>query len=239
MTASSLESIITKIKALRALATSSNVHEAAAAAAQAEALLQKHRLDEAALEANSAPTESPSEESEPLAWHTQHLSWWRVALGAALLKAHGCVGYVDTRAGRRCQVIVGRPSDVATVRYLYAWLTAEVSRLSEVHGRGRGRSWRNSFCLGAVTAIRDAMKAATVEAHRDATSSALAVLDGRVEESKSLLAKLQPHLRQTRGGSASDRGAFAQGVEAGRAIHLGGALSRSGAAPARGMGGRS
>jgi hypothetical protein len=57
MSISPLESVIAKIKALRALATSSNVHEAAAAAAQAEALLQKHRLDEAALEASSAPTE--------------------------------------------------------------------------------------------------------------------------------------------------------------------------------------
>jgi hypothetical protein len=63
MTTSSLESIIAKIKALRALAMSSNVHEAAAAAAQAEALLQKHRLDEAALETNDAPREAPEEAS--------------------------------------------------------------------------------------------------------------------------------------------------------------------------------
>jgi hypothetical protein len=236
MTVSSLESIIAKIKALRALATSSNVHEAAAAAAQAEALLQNHRLDEAALEAHGPPTESAEQASEPLAWHKQHLSWWRVALGGVLVKSHGCTGYVTTREGRRCQVIVGRPSDIATVRYLYAWLSTEIARLCEAHGRGRGRSWRHSFCMGAVSVIGEAMSSAKTEARQAATSTALVALDNRDREARALLQRLEPNLRQARGGGSRDRDAYARGQEAGRSIHLGGAIPGASSAPMLGAG---
>lgn len=237
MATSSLDSTIAKIKALRALATSSNVHEAAAAAAQAEAMLQKYRLDEAALEGASAPKESAREEAEPLDWHTQFVSWWRVALGSDILKNHGCVDYITTRGARRCHVIVGRPSDVATVRYLYAWLTTEISRLCERYGKGKGRSWRNSFCVGAVAGIREAMTAAKSEARRTATSSALVAVDRRDADAKAVLVRNQPSLRRSAGGArASDRGAYGSGLQAGRNIHLGAALAASSSTPALGAG---
>ncbi len=224
MSNANLNAVIAKIKALRALATSSNVHEAAAAAAQAEALLQKHRLDEAALEGGGEPTEAPQEAAEPLEWHKGHLAWWRVHLGSTLLRNHGCVDYVATRGSRRCHVIIGRPSDVATVRYLYAWLTTEIGRLRDRHP-GMGRSWRNSFCLGAVDGISAAMKAAKAEARSGATSSALVAVDRRDRDSRDLLARLHPKLRATSGGAASrDDDAYGRGVTAGQNIHLGGAL---------------
>lgn len=231
-----VESIIAKIKALRALATSSNVHEAAAAAAQAEALLQKYLLDEAALEAQAPAKESAEEASEPLAWHKGHLSWWRIYLGSALMKSHGCTDYVSTRDGRRCHIIVGRPSDVATVRYLYAWLSNEIVRLCDQHGRGKGRSWRHSFCMGAAAAIREAMAAAKVEARRAASSSALVVLDRRDAEAAVALAKLHPNMRATRRGRAHDGNAYARGKEAGRSIHLGASISGGKPAPMLGGG---
>jgi hypothetical protein len=236
MIPSSLDSIIAKIKALRALATSSNVHEAAAAAAQAEALLQKHRLDDAALEAHGRPSETAERAAEPLAWHTQHLSWWRVTLGDALVKSHGCADYVSQRGGRRCHVIVGRPSDVATVRYLYAWLSTEIARLCDQHGRGDGRSWRHSFCMGAVSAVRDATNAAKATARQAAASTALVALDRRDQEARAVLNRLEPKLRQTRGGASRDKNAYERGQAAGRAIHLGSHLSGSTGAPMLGGG---
>jgi hypothetical protein len=236
MNNANLNAVIAKIKARRALATSANVHEAAAAAAQAEALLQKHRLDEAALEGSGEPTEGPHEATEPLDWHKGHLAWWRVNLGSTLLRNHGCVDYVDTRGSRRCHIIVGRPSDVATVRYLYAWLTSEIGRLRDQH-LGMGRSWRNSFCLGAVDGISAAMKAAKAEARNAATSSALVAVDRRDRDSRDLLARLHPKLRASSGGAGSrDNHAYGQGVVAGRNIHLGGALDTTSTARQLGSG---
>ena len=236
MTTVNLESIIAKIKALRALATSSNVHEAAAAAAQAEALLQKYRLDEAAVEMTEPARESAKEADEPLAWHTGHLSWWRVALGSALVRNHGCTDYVTTRGGRRCHIILGRPSDVATVRYLYAWLTTEIARLCDRHGSGKGRSWRHSFCMGAVAAVRDAMAVAKADARGTASSAALVVLDRRDVEARVALALSQPNLRATQGGRSRDAEAYSRGKEAGRTIHLGASIGGGKSSPLLGGG---
>src|SRR2546421_209940 len=47
------EAVIEKVRKLRALATSQNAHEAAAAAAAADKLIQEHRLSEAELHAHA------------------------------------------------------------------------------------------------------------------------------------------------------------------------------------------
>lgn len=119
----------------------------------------------------------------------------------------------------------------ATVRYLYAWLSAEIARLCDVHGKGRGRTWRHSFCLGAVSAIRTAMNAAKTETRQTAGSAALVALDRRDVDAKALLAGRHPDLKPTRSGQANDRDAFKRGEEAGRAIHLGNVIPGAQPAP--------
>jgi hypothetical protein len=114
------EKIIARIKALRALATSSNVHEAAAAAAQATRLLLEHDLAEADVDAASGePVEAPTIADEPLDNYGARVSGWKSTLAIFLTKAHGCAGWMrrpkdGPTAGEWTQVIVGRRGDVAT-----------------------------------------------------------------------------------------------------------------------------
>lgn len=83
--------LIEKIRKLRALSLSENVHEAAAAAAAAERLIQEHNVAEAELEAASdAQVEAPTRED--LAEVGTSSPTWKLFLSSALEKAHGCAG---------------------------------------------------------------------------------------------------------------------------------------------------
>lgn len=237
-----LAAVIEKIRKLRALAQSSNVHEAAAAAAAASRLLQEHELAEAEVEAaGQAPTESAARAELPLDEYGNQISAWRNQLAGTLKRMHGCAGWVDRhrnpstgRIDRQRDVIVGRPSDVATVRYLYAWLTTEIERLAAAQGRGKGRAWAHAFKLGAVVGIREKLEEAAAVTRAAATSSALVVVDRRLAESRALRPSA---LRPARRPTMSDGSGYHSGKRAGAAIHVGKALATGGGA-ALALGGR-
>jgi hypothetical protein len=229
------EKIIARIKALRALATSSNVHEAAAAAAQAARLLLEHDLAEADVQ-TSEPVEAPTQDAVPLDVYGSKVARWRSALATFLIKQHGCYGWVrHTADGKWAQVIVGRRGDVETVRYMYAWLTTEITRIAQATGRGNGRSWFNSFYWGAVSGIREQMMKTTAEVRSHATGTALAVVDARLVASRALA---PPGLRSFgKVAPLRDGDGYRRGQEAGRSMHVGKAIgSGGGAAKALGSG---
>lgn len=232
----SLDAVIEKIKKLRALAQSANANEAANAAAAAERLLQEHRLSEAELETEAVePAEAAEEDAVPVDTLGERISNWKDALLAAICRAHGCARYFNHSYVHRGYVarIVGRPSDTATVRYLYAWLSTEVERLARKHGRGKGRTWANSYRLGCVAGIREAMQAAEAKARTTATSAALVRLDARAAEARDALVRLHPNLRSRPLSRTSVNGhAFGQGQHDGRNIHQGGHLPTSAGAKA-------
>lgn len=112
---------------------------------------------------------------------------------------------------------------MATVRYLFTWLSAEIERLCAADESIRGRTARNSFRIGAVEGIRDAMYEARKVARAVATSAALVVIDARLDAAKSALPS---GLRSSSvSPSRVDRDAREAGRRAGRAIHQGGALT--------------
>ena len=223
--------VLEKVRKLRALSTSSNVHEAAAAAAAAERLLQEHRLVEADLEAAGAEART---RAGAVCGGTIHVegarrTLWRVQLATNLARAHGCETYLEPHAVadgaiRRLSwhhVILGRPDDVENVKYVFGWLSSVITQLVERHGKGRGISWRRSFCIGAVFGIREAMEAAAAVVRSRASSSALVVLDARRSAAASLLPK---GLRSTSCPTVRDASAFDIGKETGRLLHVGPAL---------------
>lgn len=92
------DAVIEKIKKLRALAQSTNAHEAANAAAAAERLLQEHRLSEAELEANDVETVGGAEEdAAPVDTLGEKITRWKDLLLAALCRGHGCSWYFSER----------------------------------------------------------------------------------------------------------------------------------------------
>ena len=223
-------SIIDKIAKLRRLSTSNNVHEAAAAAAAADKLMQEHGIAEAELEAaGEAPKEKPVEE-QGVEW-VGRVSQWQLSLAMRLVRHYDCSCYgTNKRAQVEAHVwrpaeqlhIIGRPSDIANVRYMYAWLVLEIERLAKKNA-GNGRAWINSFKHGAVAGVYAAMteekQATMVTAKATATSAAIVLLDNRAIEARQARDAMHPNLRSSgRVGGATSAGGYGAGQTAGRAL---------------------
>lgn len=140
----SLEDIRQKIRSLRELERrASSQGEAEAAARAAAALLEKYRLSEAEVEAAGAePTEACVLDGESL-YSYRRAEQWRMDLANVISDGYGVACFRERHFGARDDkpkgrarigfdyklLLVGRPSDVLIVRYLYSWLSAEAVRL--------------------------------------------------------------------------------------------------------------
>jgi hypothetical protein len=150
-----VNALLGKVQKLLRLATSSNQHEAALAAAKAQELIDENNLADALLQLDGAAVEA----DEPIIDYGSRealddsspgkLIRWRTALASRLCTVNGCRLWRD----HGILHIVGRPSDVSAVRYLYGYLAFEVERLAKVNGSGCGRTWLNNYRLGCVDAI--------------------------------------------------------------------------------------
>lgn len=224
----SIESVLRKVQALRDLAArAGTIHEAQAAAAQADALLHKHRLSEAELQASGrvAP-EAIVDDETPVFIAGQRMESWRTRIAATVADHYGCVAYTRRPAIAPVTIhIVGRPSDLQIARYMFSWLSAEVERLA-LKEPGAAR---HLFKHGAVTGIGnvlDAQRKRTEAEHAKANGGVAGiVLASRVEEVVTWLRTANPNMgnarKATLSGTKSD---YDRGIEAGEAIHLGAAL---------------
>lgn len=226
-----------------------NVNEASAAAAQAQRLMSKYAISEAMLDVSPDDDEASEQiEVDTLHKHgSRSLPTWKGSLGVVMAEVNQCKCY---RLGNELRII-GRPSDAATVRYLFSYVAREIDRLTaeESSLRGNpGRTWCNNFRLGAVSEINKRLEAAESDARAamkqeaDASddmgtgaalvrvNNAIAKLDKRSEAVEDY-GKRKLHLRS--GGSRRSRydaGARAAGKRAGARINLdrGGAALGSG-----------
>lgn len=264
---SDIQSVIDKVRKLRALAArAGTVQEAEAAAAIADKLFQEHGLEEAQLEAaGTLPAEAPAEETEPLVKWIGKTPTWGLFLVDGLIEHYDCVYYrawlYPTAGPSRWRSIgeqiriVGRPSDVATVRYMWGWLSVEIERLAQLH-KGNGRSWLDSFRRGAVRGVleklRDSKRASLDEARAKSAvvesilgdkapgSTAIAIYDARGKDAKAKLYELHPDIekrdKRSRGGTAwrgaSSSDGYHVGRQAGGNIHTGAALGGGGSVKA-------
>ena len=225
------EEALHKVRKLMRLSESPNSHEAALAAARAQEIIERYKIESIALEYDdSKPTRPPDEPIKDFFFDPLEKTGatWKVRLALGLAKENQCMVY--SRIGRLN--LIGRPSDVATIRYLYAWLSREIERLAARDCTGCGRTYWNNYRLGAVAEIRDrlsaqraatrtAMKAETVSAHALAViESAIANLDQCAEEVEEWV---RANMRMGSSGPCSyrfDSGAHAAGRATGASINL-------------------
>lgn len=177
-----LEQAMEKASKLLRLANSSNANEAAAAASMAQKILARFNIDQAALSldgAVDAPVESIGKDHAPLDNGGRKLATWKAQMAMHVAQANACRVYQSGAA----IMLVGRASDVAKVRALYAMLTSEVDRLTMRLAMGRGRTYANSFRHGAVVAIGEKLRAAQaavaaeMRAEQSGNAHALARID--------------------------------------------------------------
>lgn len=165
------EEAVAKVAKLLRLAQSDNPNEAALAAARAQELMDRFKIE--GITADFDPNAAKPEPEEPIVNFSEPLeakqsSTWLTRIALALAAANQCRVY--KMAGKTC--IVGRPSDVQTVRYLYNFLKAEVNRLANRDGRGYSNVWKNNFRLGASDTIVQKIRASREELKRTMKSEA-------------------------------------------------------------------
>jgi hypothetical protein len=165
------EKIMARVRNLLRLAgDGANENEAAAAAAAAQKLIERFKLDAAMLDA-SAGDDQPAEEEvrdceDPLDRSKSKIAW-KGSLASGIARANSCRIYWR---GGTIQ-LVGTPSNVSTVRYLYAYFVREIERLAKQYG-GNGRSWMHAWRVGCAETLASRLKAAREEARNDARREA-------------------------------------------------------------------
>jgi len=226
------ENLLDKVKKLLRLAERTNSEgEAAAAAAAAQKLIERHKLDVAALdlsEAHEAPVEAPEKATLDGAEGRRNKCAWRGSLASGIARANACRVYWT---GPRLQ-IVGAPSDVATVRYMYAYLVREIDRLAET--KSGGKAWLHAWRMGAVATVSQRLREAREEARREARAEAQASGAGgaaivrvnagiaRIERAESAVEAVMAAMKMRKGSTTKVRswGAYEQGRADGATIRI-------------------
>jgi len=227
-----MANIVERIKKLLELSKHNNSSaEAAAAAGLAQELMFKHQIGEADLTVTEE-ARTPEEIVEE-AVHTEkgrQRNVWKSALAHAVAQGFGCEMYYSRYPEIQFKVF-GLKSAVQTVNYVFGYLNLEITRLCAEAGKGQGRTWQNSFRLGAVAELRERLQqqrreqGAYVAAKTVAepTSTALALYKTEEERVESAWKETSKRIglragRRTR--TRSDYSAYSRGREAGASISL-------------------
>jgi hypothetical protein len=212
-----------RVRKLLALAGSPNVHEAASAAAMAQTLIERHRL-ERWLDAEEAAAADPIDDGRDTPLEVaRRLRKWKVVLASTLAEANGCVAYTLKRGGDEAIVIVGRAADRAAVFELWGWLDKRVEWLSATHGAGRSRRWHEAFRVGAVDAVAERLRKVAEEVRGEQAPGTLVRLDPAALAQRDALERyVSDHLQLGRGrGIRVDARAWERGRAAGAELPLG------------------
>ena len=251
-----MDKMLDKIRKLLELSKhNSNVHEASAAAARAQALMEEHRITEAMIDAMEVQhgRVAPTEEIvlETLEEGTKrYIDPWKWQLAQTLCYVNGCEYIEWQQKNIRHMRILGHPSDIQTVRYLFQYLTLEILRLCQEGAKDeleamsdpegdaflrpekRGDEllkWRNSFKLGAKDEIckrlGEAKRAAREAVWKKATDmvlvrDAMAIIDNRHEAVKKDLERRKFGKSKASQGARSNADAYGAGRRAGATVEL-------------------
>jgi len=229
--------VIDKIAKLMRLAQGAGTaEEAATAFGAAQRLAEAHKIALGAVDVSDQPEAEEPEEpigAKPLDAGSR-LASWRIELGVAIAHANGCRTYIK-RGGQTTLMVVGRPSDQATVGYMLAAIARQVDTLARKASEGKGRAYATDFRLGAVSMIRqrlqEARRAARAEARQTASAeggTALVRVDrsiAKMDAAEAAIKMWMDEKLKLRAGRANKRNVgsgYAAGREAGRSIGLGG-----------------
>lgn len=221
---------LAKVRKLLALATSSNPHEAALAAARAQAMIEAHRLERwlaAEQDAQADPDPIVDARDAPLEV-ARKLRKWKVALASALADVNGCVAYVMSRDSDEAIVLVGRARDRDAVVALWEWLVKRIEWLSATHGAARSRQWHDAFRIGVVDEVARRLDEGRAQASSELGANALVAIDPlRVAHREALDRFVDANLGLGRGRAMRvDAAAYRRGQGAAADLPLGTDLAK-------------
>jgi hypothetical protein len=220
--------VMARVRKLLALAGSPNVHEAASAAAAAQALVARHRL-EALLAAESAaddPADPITDGREAPLEAARRVRTWKVALAMGLAEANGCVAYTALVGDLTHLLLVGRAADRDAVASLWAWLVTRIEWLSATHGPGKPRHWHEAFRIGAAEVVVTRLGAVEADVQAElaadrAPATLVRLEPARAARAAAVDAFVERHLRLGRGRALRvDGRALERGRTAGNEVPL-------------------
>ncbi|MCK6548528.1 DUF2786 domain-containing protein [Myxococcota bacterium] len=149
------QSLVERVEKLFALATSSNPHEAIAAARAAQVLVSKYRLEAwlAARDEVAADPDPITDGRDAPIERARRIRTWKRVLASALADVNGGAAWVFEAGAEELLCIVARARDRAVVEALYRGLVKRIEWSSATAGVGRPRAWHEAFRIGVVDAI--------------------------------------------------------------------------------------
>lgn len=208
--------------------------EAAAAAAQAAKIAEKYRIEIATLDGIGEVEERTVKAEDPL-FSAMNNIHWKVDLASYICMYNGCKmliwsTYKKDSFGETKRIkeylLFGKPSDIQVVRYLFAYLSVELIRLSKQVSKGKGKSFSNSYLRGAVQGVKEQLKTAQQEAREGISTTALVKIDKRLADAKAEMNRLFSNNKKiTSTGVINDANAYNRGMADGRNVHLGKSLN--------------
>ena len=217
-----MSAIEERIRKLLALADSPNENEAAAAAEKAQALMLRYGIEMATIAASGG---------ERLAVDEHVLDGkvdpWRRMLAEAVARSAGgrVVWAPDGGRGHGKIFFYGPAGAVGGIVELYRYLEAQLVVISAVatatrrERRVHGRTWRNSFLLGAVGRVGQRFQARRAEtAEVGDNGRALVLVKTAVDRE---IERCHPELRSSGYRASVARGAYDAGSHAGKHVELG------------------
>lgn len=204
--------LLDRLQKLLALSGSPNPHEAALAAARAQELVSRHRLEGwLAAEADPDPITLGREVPLEVARRTRK---WKSYLASVLASANGCVAWVERRGREEAICLVGRQRDREVVQALWDGLVKRVEWASATAGAGRDRHWHEAFRVGLAEQIGERLREGAAVAHEALEATALTVVDpARAAHEAALDRFVAEHLGRGKGRSLT---VDARGLVAGR-----------------------
>jgi hypothetical protein len=151
------EEMMEKIRKLLKLSEgSSNIHEAQSAAARAQKLMMEYNIEQCVdrVSAN-VPQENIENFSNDPIEKTGRFENWKFSLLGAICKINSCQA-VKSRTYKQGTAVymVGRKTDVQTVKYIYQYLIREIEHLAD-RQRGMGRAYIASYKVGCVFGVNE------------------------------------------------------------------------------------
>lgn len=219
-----MDTIKTKVAKLLALSkNNSNVHESAAAFAQAQRLVAKHNLDLAAIEKAEV-----TNYNKHILFSGKRKSDWKARLGSALAKANNCYVWFNRDKGYFAINLGGDSSDIEIVTYLFESISNQIELLCKNYmslqnmGKSGAKHVANSFKLGAVVAVSQALENVLEEVKEEYKGTqALIVIQNKIVQAESWVkSQIQISGKEKSKASLVDGKAYSSGLEAGRKVHF-------------------
>ncbi len=233
--------VLQLVRELRALSEgTTSPHEAASAAAKAQALLLEHNLSLTDVEALDESTDPLVETKRSFAGTRRRIESWRHMLVQAVARSCLCEWMTNfySEPGPRTFSFIGRQSNVEVATYSYECLERQVQSLAEAEKKSRQRQKRpvrgyiQNYCEGIVHTIQAKQLAGRQEFERTSETGRSVVVT-RSTEAAQHRKSLYPHVTFTTfGHGLGNPSAYEAGQRDGNRVQLTHGLQDDGRAQA-------